>query len=66
MSGQGQFVLIIGTYTYKNKSKYTGQFQNNKKHGKGVYFAANGDKFEGNWENGKLNGECNFYLPQAL
>ena len=32
-----------------NGDKYEGQFQENKKNGKGIFIWINGDKYEGEW-----------------
>lgn len=39
----------MGFEVYKNGNKYTGQFMNNKPHGKGKYFWANGETYDGEW-----------------
>lgn len=42
--------------TYATASKYLGQWDNNKKHGKGTQTWASGDKYVGEWADGKPSG----------
>ena len=72
---EGQFVQDkrqgLGTYTFPNGDTYTGSWEDDKKHGKGVYaVSTNGSKvdhspsvsiphchqLEGHWEAGQLKG----------
>ena len=46
----------IGTYRYSATSKYTGQFQNALRHGKGKMTYADGSVYEGPFSYGKKNG----------
>ena len=39
------------------KETYEGNFENNKKNGKGIYNFLNGDIYEGNFENDNFNGK---------
>lgn len=47
----------IGTYRYSAASKYTGQFQNALRHGKGKMTYADGSVYEGPFNVGKKHGE---------
>lgn len=44
-------------YTWKDGTKYSGEWKNNKLNGKGTLNYANGDKYEGNFTNNKKSGE---------
>lgn len=37
--------------------KYRGEYENDKKHGKGMIIYPDGSKFEGNFMRGQLHGE---------
>ena len=54
-----------GIYTYPDGSKYEGDWEDNKKHGKGIYYYNNelwkGDKYEGDWENDNQHGKGIYY-----
>lgn len=42
-----------GEYVYCNNNKYEGEWENDKKHGQGVYLYQNkGEKYEGEFRNG--------------
>lgn len=45
---------------YKDGSKFTGEVQDDKRHGKGAYHFGNGDKYIGNWENDQMNGHGHY------
>ena len=40
-----------GTQTFDNGDSYTGQFKDDKKHGKGILTSLNGRTYDGCWEN---------------
>ena len=42
---------------YNNGDRYEGDWNNNKKEGKGVYFHRNGDREMGNYLDGKAIGK---------
>ena len=48
-----------------NGKKYVGEFQNNLKHGKGVYTYPDGKKYDGMWANGVQDGEGTFSSPEG-
>ena len=41
--------------------RYEGEWKNNKKEGKGIYYWNNGDKYDGDWRNGKFEGKGIYY-----
>ena len=43
--------------TFTDKSTYSGEWQDSKKHGKGLLRWRNGALFEGGWRSGKEHGE---------
>ncbi len=45
-----------GTYTWKDKRKYVGMFENNKQHGIGMFYTAQGNAKKGRWDNGVGQG----------
>lgn len=46
-----------GKVTYPNGAVYDGEWQNQKRHGRGILIDANGDRYEGTFENGVPHGE---------
>ncbi len=54
----------IGTFVYDDGRKYTGQFQEAKRHGKGISYDSKGRKaYEGSWANNKKHGSGVLYYP---
>ena len=57
----------FGTFIFLGGGKYEGEWENNKRHGKGMFFSGTLSthifKFEGNWKNGKRHGKGKFILP---
>lgn len=45
-----------GVFTWRDGSRYDGEYRNNKKHGKGKYTSPEGKEYEGSWENGVRQG----------
>ncbi len=41
---------------WENGERYEGEFQHDKMHGQGVFYAKNGSKFTGGWEYGRREG----------
>jgi len=52
-------ILTVGIQQYANGDKYEGEWYDNKKNGKGVFYYANGDVYEAEWKNGKPEGKGN-------
>jgi len=49
-----------------NGDVYNGDYENGKRHGKGVYkFKKSGAKYDGSWEEGKKQGEGTFTYPDG-
>lgn len=46
----------LGTYYYPDGSVYSGEWLNNKQHGRGRFALANGTHYEGQWQNHLMNG----------
>ena len=48
------------TFNYPNGDKYEGDWLDNKRHGRGIFYLANepfkGDKYDGDWQNDKQHG----------
>ena len=51
----GYFNNCFGTLNYSG-DKYTGEFQDNKRHGYGTYTFLSGERYTGYWENDMRNG----------
>ena len=45
------------TKVYDNGEKYTGELQNEKRHGQGTCFYPNGNKYEGGWKEDSMFGQ---------
>ena len=45
--------------------RYEGDWKNNKKEGKGIYYYNNGDRYEGNFINDKYDGKGVFYFSNG-
>ena len=43
-------------YTWANGDRYEGQWDGDKRNGKGTKHFANGDKYEGEWVDGQMTG----------
>ena len=46
----------IGTYIWKNKSKYEGEWKNDCINGYGIYYFSDGRKYIGEWKDNFMNG----------
>ena len=46
----------IGTHTYADGSKYSGEWKANKRHGEGIYIYATGNKYAGQFKADKRHG----------
>ena len=53
--GKGTYWLCIGKNTYRKL--YTGDWCENKKEGKGIFFYKDGGCYDGNWKNSKRDGK---------
>jgi len=54
----------MGIYSH-NKTKYEGQFEDNKKHGKGTFTFPSGAKYEGDFKEGKRHGQGTFLFQSG-
>ena len=50
----------MGTYVWKDKSKYEGQFEKGVRHGRGHFTWPSGDVYDGEYLNGKRTGQGNY------
>jgi hypothetical protein len=62
--------IIKGIATYPDhptmgKTKYEGEFQNGRPHGKGKFTYAFGSTYEGDFENGKFHGQGRLIYPDG-
>ena len=61
----GNSVIIYGLRNSRgelyNGSKYIGNYKNDKRDGKGIYYFNSGNRYEGEWKNGKREGKGIFY-----
>lgn len=56
-----------GTYTFANGNKYSGEFKDDKYHGKGTYTFADGDRYVGEWRDDLRNGDgIEYRLDRAI
>ncbi|ETO34814.1 hypothetical protein RFI_02273 [Reticulomyxa filosa] len=57
--GKGKFIYPDGS-SYEEKNQhvvfFSGEWQNNQRHGQGTYIYSNGDSYSGEWVNGVKNG----------
>ena len=53
----GKGILFSNQDCEKNRKNYEGEFQNNKREGKGIMYYNNGDKYEGDFINDKREGK---------
>ena len=53
----------INTETLPSAEKYTGEFRNGLRHGKGKAFWPNGGTYEGDFINGKAHGKGTYVFP---
>ena len=56
----------VGTYHYKDGSRYEGQWQHNQRHGQGTLFAPNGDTYTGGWDRGQQSGFGSLVKGEAV
>ena len=49
--------ISISNILQANGFKYVGDYENDKKHGRGKYTYPNGDIYNGNWKNGVRDGK---------
>ena len=49
------------SFNYDNGERYQGDFNNNKREGKGIYYYNNGNKYIGDWKNGLKEGKGILY-----
>lgn len=58
-------VHSLGVETYPNGDKYTGDFKDDKKSGKGLMEYNDGDTYEGDWANDLRNGKGTLTHPNG-
>ena len=55
-----QYQSKFGNYTYSDGTKYSGEWKDNKHHGKGTCNFSNGDRYEGEWKDHKKHGQGSY------
>lgn len=55
-----------GVFTYRDGSKFIGEFKDGQPKGKGICYYANGDRYEGIWEHHAPHGEGTMYFASGL
>ena len=53
----------FGVQTRPGKHRYSGQWENNKFHGKGEYVKEDGIRYIGSFKNGKYHGDGHIITP---
>lgn len=53
------------TETYSNGSKYVGEKENSKRHGKGIFYYAEGGYYNGEWRDNTMHGYGKLYYPSG-
>lgn len=56
----GDCINGTGTYIYKNLNKYTGKWQDGKRHGRGSFYYIDGEQYSGNWQEDRRHGEGSY------
>ena len=56
---------IYRKVTYKDGSRYRGEFRNGKRTGRGTFTWSNGDRYEGEWRNNKRTGRGTYTWPNG-
>lgn len=51
------------TVEYSNGDKYTGNIENEKRNGCGIYYFSDGRRYEGEWVDGKMSGKGKYFWP---
>jgi len=54
-----------GQYTYRDGTRYIGEFYSGKPRGKGTVFYANGDKYVGAWDTNRPHGDGVIYFKNG-
>jgi hypothetical protein len=55
----------IGTYKFRDGSKYVGSWHNGKYHGQGIYTLPDGRKYVGEFRDGEYHGQGTFTWPDG-
>ena len=50
----------LGEFKYKNGDRFVGNYKNDTKHGRGVYYFQNGITLKGRWIKGRKEGDFLF------
>jgi len=54
-----------GIYTYKDGSRWEGEFKNGKPEGEGICYYASGKRYEGSWKNNRPQGNGIMYMQDG-
>ncbi len=60
-SGSGEMKRTMQTKVYVDRSKYIGEFLNERRNGEGIYYYNNGDVYGGSWKDDVFEG-FGFYI----
>ncbi|WP_163336950.1 MORN repeat-containing protein [Desulfopila sp. IMCC35008] len=59
----GNYVTGRGTYQWNDGEQYTGDWQNEQKHGYGTYVYSSGEQYSGGWRYNKKHGQGTYVWP---
>jgi hypothetical protein len=51
------FLCRQGVYQFADGSKYNGEWEGGRRHGKGIYWCCNGDVYRGYWAKDCMSGQ---------
>ena len=54
-----------GTYRFRNGARYVGQYSQNQKHGKGIFYYPDGSVYDGDWNYDRKEGVGKYTYPNG-